>query len=151
MGFFGPFLSPWASSAHLLSLGIFSPFSNSAFPWAFINSFGFPWPNYHILHPWGSWAFHQPLTFLIHYFGLAVAHSYSSTSYNVHGFTTSFFGLLWAHLLSSRPFCLLYGPMTHYSCKLGLNGFSLNPANSFLPILLCFFMLLGFSQNEHQQ
>ena len=94
VGFFGPFLSPWASWAHLLSLGIFGPFSNSAFPWVFTNSFGLLWPNYHILHPWDSWAFHQPLTFLIHYFKPTVAHSYSSTSHNTHEFTTSFFGLL---------------------------------------------------------
>ena len=47
-----PFISSWASLAHLLSLGILYPFS--AFPWAFTNSFGLPWPNYLILHPWGS-------------------------------------------------------------------------------------------------
>ena len=123
VGSFGPFLSPWASLAHLLSLGVFNPFSNSAFPWAFNNSFGLPYPNYHILHPWGLWAFHQPLTFLIHYFGRVVAHSCSSTSHNTHEFTTSFSGLLWAHLLSSRLICLLYKPMTHYSCHSGLMGF----------------------------
>ena len=94
VGSFGPFLSPWASSAHLLSLGILGPFSNFAFPWVFTNSFGLSWPNYRILHPWGSWAFHQPFTFLLHYYGLAVAHSYFSTSHNAHGFTTFFSGLL---------------------------------------------------------
>ena len=91
---FGPILSPWTSLAHLLSLGIPGPFSNSAFPWAFTNSFGHPWPNFHILHPWGSWAFHQPLTFWLHYFEPTVAHFYFSTSHNTHGFTTSFSRLL---------------------------------------------------------
>ena len=94
VGSFGPFLSPWVFSAHLLSLGILGPFSNFAFPWVFTNSFGLSWPNYRILHPWGSWAFHQPLTLLLHYFGLVVAHSYFSTLDNAHGFTTFFFGLL---------------------------------------------------------
>ena len=42
MGSFGPFLSPWVSLAHLLSSGILGPFSNSAFPWVFINSFRLP-------------------------------------------------------------------------------------------------------------
>ena len=31
-----------ASLVHLLSLGLFSPFPNSAFPWVFTNSFGLP-------------------------------------------------------------------------------------------------------------
>ena len=94
MGSFGLFLSPWASLVHLLSLGILSPFSNSTFPWVFTNSFGFPWPNYLILHHWGSWVFHQPLTFLLYYFGFVVAHYYFSTSHNAHGFTTSLSRLL---------------------------------------------------------
>ena len=94
MGSFGLFLSPWASLVHLLSLGILSPFSNSTFPWVFTNSFGFPWPNYLILHHWGSWVFYQSLTFLFHYFRFAIANSYFSTSLNAHGFTISFSGLL---------------------------------------------------------
>ena len=57
--FLGPFLPSWASSAH----------SNSTSPWAFANSFDLSRPNYHILYFWGSWAFHQPLTHLIYYFG----------------------------------------------------------------------------------
>ena len=72
-GLLVPFLSQWTSLSHLLSLGILSPFSNSTFPWVFTNSFGLPWPNYRILHPWGSWTFHQPLTFLLHYFRPIVA------------------------------------------------------------------------------
>ena len=39
----------WASLAHLLSLGFLGPFTNSAFPWAFTNFIGLPWPNYLIL------------------------------------------------------------------------------------------------------
>ena len=50
VGSFGLFLSPWASLAHLLSLGILGPFSNSTFSWIFTNSFGFSQPNYLILH-----------------------------------------------------------------------------------------------------
>ena len=46
-----PFISSWASLTYLLFLGILSPFSNSAFPWAFTNSFRLPQPNYLILHP----------------------------------------------------------------------------------------------------
>ena len=60
-----PVCFPWASSARLLFLGILGPLSNSIFSWAFTNSFGLSYPNYHILHPWGLWAFHQPLTFLL--------------------------------------------------------------------------------------
>ena len=35
------------------------------FLWAFTNSFGLPWPDYFIFHPWGLWACHQPLSFFI--------------------------------------------------------------------------------------
>ena len=76
-----PISFPWASSAH----------SNFAFPWAFANSFGLPRLNYHILCFWGSWALHQPLTHLLHYFGHSLAHSAFHTA---HGFTTFFSGLL---------------------------------------------------------
>ena len=51
----------WALLSHLFSLrhpwlicfpwGLLGPFSNSAFPWVFTNSFRLPWPNYLILHP----------------------------------------------------------------------------------------------------
>ena len=50
-GSYIPFISSWASLAHLLSLGFLGPFPNSAFPWVFTNSFGLLWPNYLILHP----------------------------------------------------------------------------------------------------
>ena len=48
-----PIYFPWASLI----------LSNYASSWVFTNSFGLPRPNYFILHPWGSWACHQPLTF----------------------------------------------------------------------------------------
>ena len=99
MGSFGPFLSPWASLAHLHSLGILGPFSNSAFSWAFTNSFGLPWSNYLILHLWGSWASHQLLTFLLPYFGSAMAHSY----FFLHHIML--ISLLLLSLGSSRPIC----------------------------------------------
>ena len=151
VGPFGLFLSPWASLAHLHSLGILGRFSNSIFSWAFTNFFRFPWPNYLILHPWGLWAFYQPLTFLLHYFGPTVVHSCFSTSHNAHRFTISFSRLLQAHLLSSRPISLLYGPMIHYSYYLSLMIFFFYQfTNSFLPILLGFFLLLGFPKNKHQ-
>ena len=74
LGFFDLLHCLWASLAHFFLLGhpwpiSFlrhpRPISNSAFLWAFTNSFGFPWPNYLIFHPWGSWASYQPRTFLI--------------------------------------------------------------------------------------
>ena len=86
----------WAIS---FSLGILGPFSNFAFSWAFTNSFGLPWSNYLILHPWGSWASHQLLTFLLHYFGSAMAHSY----FFLHHIMLM--SLLLLSLGSSRPIC----------------------------------------------
>ena len=114
----------WASLAHLLSFGLFGPFPNSAFPWAFTNSFGLPWPNYLIPHPWSSWTCHQPFAF----------------------FACITLGLLWLiltflhHILpmglpllslraplgpftSSRPIFLFHGSAIHCSCCLGLVAF----------------------------
>jgi len=51
ISFFLSILGPFAF------LGILGLFSSSAFPWVFTNFFGLLWPNYLILHPWGSWAF----------------------------------------------------------------------------------------------
>ena len=78
LGFLGPFHCFWASSAHFILLGILGlfPFLGHPRPILILYSdgpllslLGFPGPNYHILHPWDLWAFHQPLTHLIHYFG----------------------------------------------------------------------------------
>ena len=103
-GFLDPFYCLRASLAHFLLLGHLQPISfpqassahsNSAFSWAFAKSFGIFRPNYHILYFWGSWASHQPLTQLIHYFRSSLAHScLLFISYNAHEFTTSFFRLL---------------------------------------------------------
>ena len=62
-GFYVPFVFPWVSRAHLLSLGFLSPFLNFAFPWAFTEFFRLPWSNYIIPHPWSSWVCYQLLTF----------------------------------------------------------------------------------------
>ena len=83
LGFLDPFHCLRASLAHFFLLGHPQPIfflwaslthSNFVFPWGFANSFGFSWPNYHILYFWGSWAFHQPLTHLLHYVGPSLAH-----------------------------------------------------------------------------
>jgi len=128
LGHLRPIFFPWASSAH----------SNSAFPWVFANSFGFPRPNYHILYLWGSWAFHQPLTYLLHYFGPTLAHSCFHTA---HGFTTSYSG-------SFRPACFLRGSFIIFWAynplflPFGLNGFFSQFTNSFLLILLGYWAFL---------
>lgn len=142
VGFFVSFISSWASFAHLLSLSIIGPFSNSVFHGLLLTPLGFTSP---ITLSFISWAFHQPLTF----------------------FTCITSGLLWPILTflhyilpmglqflslrvplgpfaSSRPICLFYGPMIHYSCHLDLMGFFYLFTNSSLPILLGFFLLLGF-------
>ena len=42
MGFYVPFVFPWASSAHLLALGFLGPFPKFVFPWAFTGFIGLP-------------------------------------------------------------------------------------------------------------
>ena len=124
LGFLDPFHCLWASSAHFFLLKhpwpIFFPWAslaypNSAFPWAFANSFGPSWPNYLILYPWDSWAFHQSRTHLLHYFKPALAHSYFSTT---HGFTTSL-----GPLASFKAHLSFYGLMIHHSYHSGLMVF----------------------------
>ena len=114
----------WASLVHLLSLGLFGPFPNSAFPWVFTNSFGLPWPNYLIPHPWGSWTCHQSLTFFacitsdllwliltfLHHI-LPMSLSLLSLRAPLDSFT------------SLRPICLFHGPTIHYCCHLSLMAF----------------------------
>ena len=127
VGSFVSFPPPWASSTHLLSLGILDSFSNSTFPWAFTNSLGLLWPNYHILHFLDSWVFHQPLTFSFHYFGSAVAHSHFSTSYNAHGFTISFSMLLLGSFASLKAHLLILWAYNPLFILFGFNGSSINP------------------------
>ena len=128
-----PIYFPWASSA----------LSNFVFPWAFTNSFGLSWPNYLIFYHWGSWAFHQPLTFFIRitsgllWLILTFLHHILSMSLLLLSLRAPL-----TPFASLRLICLFYGPMIHYSCHLSLMVFYLL-ANSFLPMLLNFFLLLG--------
>ena len=82
---------------------------------------GIPNVNYHILYIRGLWAF-PPTPYLLNsLLWASLAHScLLSISHNAHGFTTSFSRLLWARLLSLRPFCYLFRSMVHYSCHSGL-------------------------------
>ena len=129
-----PICFPWVSSAI---------FSNSAFPRAFTNSFGLSWPNYLIFHHWASWAFYQTLTFFIR---ITLGLLWLILTFLHHILPMSLLLLsLRAPLTpfaSLRLICLFYGPMIHYSCHLSLMVFYLL-ANSFLPMLLSFFLLLG--------
>ena len=79
--------------------------------WASIHAIlGFPNPNYHILHFWGLWAFPPTPYSLNSLLWAFLAHPYLlSISHNAHGFTTFFSRLIWAHLLSLRPFCYFLG------------------------------------------
>ena len=129
---------------HLLSLGILSHIS--AFPWVFTNSFELPRPNYLILHPWGSWPFHQPLTF----FTCITSSLLWPTLTFLHHILSM--GLLLLSLqapldpfASSWPICLFYGPSYDpLFLPLGLKGFFFYPLiNSSLPILLGFFPSTG--------
>ena len=49
MGSYVPFVFPWASLAHLFTLGFLGPFTNFVFPWVFTDFIGFSQPNYFIL------------------------------------------------------------------------------------------------------
>ena len=150
VGSFVSVISSWVSLAHLLSLGILNPFSSSVFPWVFTNSFRLPWSNYLILHPRGSWAFHQPLTF----------------------FTCINSGLLWLiltflhHILSMsllllspgsfRPVCFLKAHLFIFwtydllFLPLEFNSFSIHS----LTLFYLYYWASSFSrasQNKHQQ
>ena len=91
-----PISFPWAAPAH----------SNPSFPWAFAKSFGLPWPK--LPHPLlsGLIGFSTNPYLLNSFLWVPSVHScLLFISHNAHRFTTSFFGLLWACLLSLRPFC----------------------------------------------
>ena len=127
-----PISSPWVSSAH----------SNSSFPWAFTESFRLPLPKlpYPLLSRFMGFSTNPLFTSLL---WASLAHfCLLSISHNAHGFTTSFSGLLWASLLSLRPFYYFLGL---WSIIPGIRVwwfFSLF-TNSFPPIFLSFFLLLG--------
>ena len=106
VGPFGLFLSPRASLAHLHSLGILGLISNSVFSWVFTNSFRLPWPNYLILHPWGSWAFYQPLSYFI---TLGLPWPILAFLHHIMAI-----GLLFPSLGSSKPICFPQGPFLYF-------------------------------------
>ena len=130
----------WASLAHLLSLGFLDPFTNFAFPWAFTNFTGLPYPNYLILILGFMGLSLTPYFLCLHYFGPAATLSHFSTSYTAHGYATSLFPgffkptcLFKAHLFISWVCDPLFLP-------LGPNGFAIC-----LPILCCPYCWAFFS------
>ena len=144
-----PFVFSWTSLAHFLSLGFLGPFLNFAFPWTFTEFFGLPRPNYIISHPWGSWACHQPLTFFAF---ITLGLSWLILTFLHHILPmVCFFLSFWAPLspfTPTRPICLSYGPVIHYSYRLGLmsrpnyiishpgaHGLAINPLLSLLSLL----------------
>ena len=115
LGFLGPFYS-LGILGPLYSLGILGPFRTFlpffTFPWVFAKSFGFLWPNCHILFLWvyyPSNQSHLPILFsglLQHVF------CFLSISHDSHGLATSFFGASLAHLLSLKLLCYFAGSWT---------------------------------------
>ena len=110
----------------------------------FTNFFGLPRPNYLILHPWSSWAYYQPLTFFA-CITLGLLWPIPTFPHHILPMGLLFLSF-WDSLspfVSSRPICLFYGLVIHYSCRLGLMVFFYSFTNSFMPMLLGFF-LFGF-------
>ena len=105
-------------------LGFLGHFPIFALPWAFIEFFGIPWPNYIIPHPWGSWACHKPLTFFVF---ITLGLSWPILTFPHHILPMVCFFLSFRAPLSPftslRPICLSHGPVIYYSCYLGLMGF----------------------------
>ena len=139
------FISFWASLTHLHSLGILDPFSNSAFPWVFTNSFELSWPNYFILYLWGLWTFHQSLTLFT---CITSSLLWSILTFLYHILSMSLLLLSFQASLcpfaSSMPICLFLWAYDPLFMPLGFNDFLYPLTNSFLPMLLGFFLLLGF-------
>ena len=152
-GILCPFL-PWASLAHLLSLGFLGPFTNFVFPWAFTDFIGLPRPNYFILilgiygpaiNPLLSllallWACHDPFLLFFHII---------QCPWVCYLLFLSFRALL-SPSASSMPIYLFHGLVIHYSCRLDLMIFVL----CLLPTFLCFwvglpFLHLGFTKKRH--
>ena len=120
-GLLCPFL-PWASLAHLLSLGFLGPFTNFVFPWAFTDFIGLPRPNYFILilgvhrlaiNPLLSllallWACRGPFLLFFH-----ITHC----PWVCYSLFLSFRALL-SPFAFSRPIYLFHGRVIHYSCHL---------------------------------
>ena len=120
-GILCPFL-PWASLAHLLSLGFLGPFTNFVFPWAFTDFIGLPRPNYFILilgvhrlaiNPLLSllallWACRGPFLLFFH-----ITHC----PWVCYSLFLSFRALL-SPFAFSRPIYLFHGRVIHYSYRL---------------------------------
>ena len=127
-----PICFPWTSLALFLTLHSHGLLTNF---------FGLPQPNYLILHHWGSWACHQPLTFFacitlgLLWPILTFLHHILPMGLLFLSFRTSL-----SSFTSSNPICLFHGLVIHYSCRLGLMVFFYPFTNSFLPMLLGFFL-----------
>ena len=111
----------WASLAHLLSLGFLGPFINFAFPWAFTNFIGLPWPNYLILILGVHGPAINPLLFFV---CITLGLQWPILTFLYHilpmGMLFLSFQAFLSPFASLIPICLFYGPMIHYSCRLGL-------------------------------
>ena len=92
MGFYVPFVFPWASLTHLLALGFLSPFTNFVFPWAFTGFIGF-------------WAYCGPFLLFSHHtlpMGLLFTISLFPSSFEPIRFLKAHLHILWT--------------VIHYSC-----------------------------------
>ena len=111
----------WVSLAHLLSLGFLSPFTNSAFPWAFTNFIEFPWPNYFILILGVHGLAINPL---LSFFCITLVLQWSILTFLYHillmGMLFLSFQASLSPFTSSRPICLFHGLVIYYSYCLGL-------------------------------
>ena len=138
-----PIYFSWASLALFLTLHSYGLFTNSV---------GLPLPNYFIPHPWGLWACHQPFTFFT---CITTGLLWPILTFLHHilpmGLLLLSFRALLGPFASLRPIYSFYEPIIHYSYHLGLMVFFYPLTNSFLPMFLGFFLLLGFLKNEHQQ
>ena len=138
LGFLDPFHCLRASLAHFFFLRhprptffpwTFLAHSNSAFSWAFVNSFGLPRPNYYILYLCGHGLSINPL--LTYFITLGLPRS-------ILAFILTM-GLLLLSLGYFRPACFLQGPFIILWAfdpsflPIGLNGFSLNLLTLFCP------------------
>ena len=113
-------LFSWASLAHLLSLGFFIPFTNSAFPWAFTNFIELSWPKYFILI---LEVYGLAINPLLSLFALLLSLQWPIITFLHHilpiGMLFLSFRTSLSPFTSLRPICLFHEPVIHYSCRLG--------------------------------
>ena len=127
MGSCVPFVFPWASLGHLLTLGFFGPFPNFVFPWAFTGFIGLPWPNHFILILKVYGPAINPLLSLLALLWACQAHSYFFFSY--YTLPMSLLFAISLFLGSFEPICFLKAHLLiSWTCDplflpLGLNGF----------------------------